>query len=168
MTNKPVTVEDLVKARQLAEKYHAGHMYGDKPYIYHLDAVERILINFGFGGNLVLLSAGRLHDIFENTSLDPESLSECGIPDSVIDVVCNVTDEPGVNRAERKRRTYPKIRASRRASIIKISDRIANVQAGDKIEMYRKEQKDFREGIYNEDFDLNFMWDYLELILQDN
>lgn len=152
-------------ARRLANKYHADQKYGDLPYTQHLADVVAILDEFDFGSNPVLVSAALLHDILEDTEAKWKDLYDAGIPDEVIRVVELVTDQPGQTRKERKMATYPRIMTSRRATIIKIADRIANVESGGKIDMYKKEYFVFRKFLYNPDFDLQEMWDRLDKLM---
>jgi guanosine-3',5'-bis(diphosphate) 3'-pyrophosphohydrolase len=164
MNKKPIDVIAI----HLAEKYHAGQKYGDAPYTRHLCDVVENLTYFNFDNNLILVAAAFLHDILEDTKATPQDLLAAGIPQNVIDVVWAVTDGPGNNRLERKLNTYPKIRASRRATIVKLADRIANIESiegGAKIDMYRAEHTEFRKALYNDDFDLKPMEDHLDKLL---
>jgi len=70
--SKPRDVFEV--AYGLAEKWHAGQMYGDKSYMYHLDiVVESIKRKWG-DGNRALLAVAVLHDILEDTDLTEEEL----------------------------------------------------------------------------------------------
>jgi len=57
-------VEQLLEARLLAIKFHAGKKYGDLPYEVHLDHVVGVLQRFGVIDH-DLLAAGYLHDAQE-------------------------------------------------------------------------------------------------------
>jgi (p)ppGpp synthase/HD superfamily hydrolase len=156
-------------AAQLADKIHKDQKYGDKPFWFHLNSTRIVLNEFGFGKNEVLVAASYLHDALEDgRDVTIESLRAGGIYDEIIDVVISVTDEPGANRRERKLKTYPKIAASRRGTIVKFADRIANVSYSirtgnkEKFEMYKKEHPEFRWSLYNKDFDLGDMEKYLD------
>lgn len=63
-------------AYALADKYHAGQMYGDFPYIYHLTAVVDSIKRKWGDGNRDLLAIAILHDILEDTSLSEEELKK--------------------------------------------------------------------------------------------
>lgn len=54
-------------AKELAEKYHADQKYGDKPYMYHLNAVVESVKRKWGDGNRALLAVAILHDILEDT-----------------------------------------------------------------------------------------------------
>lgn len=60
----------------LAEQYHEGQMYGDRPYIYHLNAVVESIKRKWGDGNKALLAVAVLHDILEDTSCTEEILKE--------------------------------------------------------------------------------------------
>jgi len=63
-----------------------------------------------------------------------------------------VTDEPGSTRKIRKEKTYRKIKGHFGATIVKLCDRIANVEAAgdhpEKFEMYKSEHESFKEGVF--------------------
>lgn len=63
-------------AYALAEKYHAGQMYGDHPYMYHLNAVVDSIKKKWGDGNRALLAVAVLHDILEDTELTEEELKK--------------------------------------------------------------------------------------------
>ena len=58
----------------LAEKWHAGQMYGDQSYMYHLNAVVESIKRKWGDGNRALLAVAILHDILEDTDLTEEEL----------------------------------------------------------------------------------------------
>ncbi len=65
-------------------------------------------------------------------------------------IVWNVTDEPGEDRKTRKARTYQKLRGDELAIILKLADRIANVEASllnnpRLLAVYREEHAHFEE-----------------------
>jgi (p)ppGpp synthase/HD superfamily hydrolase len=113
--------------------------------------------------------AGYLHDVVEDTDHTAETLLAAGVPDEVVAIVLFTTDEPGVNRRERKSRTYQRVRQQLdqwlrsgqpegfgwvpRALRVKVADRLANVRASLKqdsslLGMYRKERRAFRDVYY--------------------
>lgn len=155
------------RAWSLASHWHDGQMYGDKPYTKHLMDALNVLSRFGYAGNSVLYAATALHDILEDTDATVFTLEDADISRVVIKIVEAVTDPEGFDtRAERKAIAYREIAfAGRRATIVKLADRIANVEAGGKIDMYRKEHPAFRAALYNPDHDLDAMWDHLDGLL---
>lgn len=79
-----------------------------------------------------------------------------------------VTNEPGANRKERHLRTYPKIRKSREAVIVKVADRIANTeysiaQKTRHLVMYQKEFSEFSTALFASG-ECDKMWDHLRRI----
>lgn len=160
-------------ARDYAMQMHGDQKYGgDKPYVYHLDAVDAVLTEFGYN-HKVYSDAAYLHDVLEDCCPTEEDLlrarefilTEYG-PD-VFRIVGFCTDSKvGFNRKERKANTYnswallmgntpleyPWVTMAMR---VKIADRIANVRQclvdrPDLIGMYRKEAYDFRCALYAE------------------
>jgi (p)ppGpp synthase/HD superfamily hydrolase len=73
------------------------------------------------------LAAALGHDLLEDTRCTKEEIEEATNPYVAFLVDC-VTDVVGPNRADRKARTYWKIRQSRRSILIKLCDRIENVR----------------------------------------
>lgn len=139
------------KAEEFAIKAHGTQKYGDAPYEAHLRHVVKILTDEGFATDPVLLAAAWLHDVAEDTATSLTEI-ETVFGADVSDIVQRVTDEPGANRKERKSKTYPKIRTHRGATIVKLCDRIANVEASKanpkKMSMYLSEHPEFRKALF--------------------
>ena len=76
-----------------------------------------------------------LHDTLEDTTLSYNDIKKA-FGKEVAEIVYCVTDELGRNRNERKEKTYPKIKANWKATVVKICDRIANITQSKK---YNKE-----------------------------
>jgi (p)ppGpp synthase/HD superfamily hydrolase len=143
------------QARALALEAHGEQRYGDQPYRVHLEAVVGVLERFGVDASTAegeaLLCAAWLHDTLEDTKLEAAKIA--AISSLTLELVRCVTDEPGESRAEKKARTYPKIRAQPLAVLLKLADRIANVEAclepinTRKLEMYRAEHAGFRQAL---------------------
>lgn len=136
------------KAREFAERVHGDQRYGDQPYVTHLAAVRAVLADFGFGGDLGV--AAWLHDAIEDTETSRERIIE-RFGDEVAGLVWAVTGI-GKNRKERTACAYEKMRALPQAIILKLADRIANVEASAKtsprlLDMYRKEWASFQEAL---------------------
>jgi (p)ppGpp synthase/HD superfamily hydrolase len=151
---------------------HKNQMYGERPYIIHLIQVSKVLSRFGFHAidserGVVLHCAALLHDTIEDAGIKYKDI-EKAFGKAVAEIVYAVTDEIGRNRKERHEKTYPKIRANRDAIVVKLSDRIANVEFSSdtrsrQMDMYRHEFKEFRSALFNgENLE---MWEHLEKIL---
>ena len=129
-------------------------MYGkDKPYVYHLDRVAEVLIEFGFS-DLEYLCAAYLHDVVEDTEVPIDEIYRI-FGATVGRLVEAVTEPKGLNRKARHAASHPKIKATPGATILKLADRIANIRESIKdssslMGMYRREYKDFREHLLDE------------------
>jgi guanosine-3',5'-bis(diphosphate) 3'-pyrophosphohydrolase len=138
-------------AEAFAIAAHGDQKYGDQPYVVHLRHVQKVLSEWGFANDPILVNAAWLHDVAEDTST-PLSEIEANFGTEVADIVQRVTDEPGSDRKERKLKTYPKIKGHRGATIVKLCDRIANVEASKavakKFAMYRAEYPDFKDHLF--------------------
>ncbi len=162
------------RARAAATAAHAGQTYGAAPYEVHLDHVAAVVERFIDGADSrrdELIVAAYLHDIVEDTTVTLEAV-EAGYGAAVARLVAAVTDSPGRNRKERKAKTYPRIRATGPAAVIlKLADRIANVEASVadapvRLGMYRDEWWGFFGSLYDPaDGPHRPMWDHLERLL---
>lgn len=154
-------------ARVFASALHAdkGQVYDGKPYQIHLEAVVDVLLRFDHIDKN-LLAAGYLHDVVEDTGVDLLTI-EMLFGGKVKNLVSALTDEPGENRKIRKAATYPKIKATEGALIIKLADRIANVEHGITTQnirmqkMYKKEYDEFSNNLRTLG-QLEGMWGHLQ------
>lgn len=145
------TTRDPRAALVFAREYHGAQRYGkapnDVPYEAHLEAVAEVLRRFGYGNDGVLMSAAYLHDVIEDTCATRAELAE-RFGTRIADIVDAVSDPPGASRAERKAAAYPRIAGCEGAVIVKLADRIANVEAGGPmVDRYRAEQASFRAAL---------------------
>ncbi len=155
------------EARMVAFLAHKGHTYDIYPYEKHLEDVVDIVKKFGFSGKYIV--GAYLHDGIEDANLSYNKIKKAfGL--EVAEIVYAVTDEIGRNRKEKKEKTYPKIKANPDSLIVKLADRIANVEHGirfdneEKTKMYKKEFAEFKNELYQEGI-CDKMWEYLEKIL---
>lgn len=158
------TDKHIREARMVSIQAHGNQTYDEiYPYKKHLDDVVDVLRRFGYGGKFLI--AGYLHDIIEDTSLSYNKVKRVyGL--EVAEMVYCVTDELGRNREEKKRKTLPKTASNPDAIILKLGDRIANIEHGGKIDMYAKEFEQFKGALYlNTPVDARPMWDHLEVLL---
>ena len=169
---------DPIDASTFARFAHGNQKYGDQPYIVHLRAVasemfELLVSERGllFFDSRIALCAAWLHDVLEDTPTT-EKIIRSGFGDGVAELVIAVTDASGVNRKERKARTYPKIRAAGPLAVaLKLADRIANVRATleekkfDITQMYRDEAEEFHRSLYRFEDGLDGAWDKLSKLL---
>lgn len=162
--------ERLLKAKEFAVKAHGQQMYGDKPYVVHLEHVHEVMKRYHISNSdLLVLMAGWLHDVLEDTATSQADLVR-NFGEEIADIVCRVTDEPGADRTERKRKTYRKIRDHIGATTVKLCDRIANVEASsdvpEKLKMYKNEYREFRDAVCIPDHEfLGDLWRHLDQLL---
>lgn len=146
MTNKE-------RALLVADKAHANQTYDIYPYGYHIRQVVKIAEELGYDESIIVASA--LHDTLEDTELSYNDLKKA-FGEEVAEIVYCVTDELGRNRKERKSKTYPKIQSNWKATVVKICDRIANMQQSKNynqrlFDMYKKEHDDFCRSLMCKD-----------------
>lgn len=159
------------EALYMAIMAHTGQNYDDKPYHHHILYVDKVLKSFGFYEDEILI-AGMLHDAVEDGDLTLKNIQK-KFGEEVAQIVYCVTDELGFSREEIKSKTYPKIASNKKAIIVKLGDRIANVEYGmltnsDKPTMYKKEFPEFKKHLYDPEhgFRIQNMWRHLEGILE--
>jgi len=139
------------EAEAVASLAHQYQSYDIHPYTKHLKDVVRILENNGFVNDYIL--AGWLHDIIEDCNVSYNKVKVAfGL--NVAEMVYAVTDPKARGRKEKKAMVYNDIRAYPKSIIIKIADRIANMENSiqqsniDKLKMYIKESDDFKNQLY--------------------
>ena len=163
-------MSEPMTARDYAMLMHGGQKYGgDKPYVYHLDAVDAVLVEFGYN-HKAYSDAAYLHDVLEDCCPTGDDLLRAKdfilthYGTAVLGSVIFCTDSKlGANRKERKENTYnswaliigngnanPWVTMAMR---VKLADRLANVRQckaenSKLLGMYRKEAYDFRCALY--------------------
>ena len=163
---------DENRAQGYARSAHKDQRYGLHPYNTHLEDVRRVLRDFGHGGALGI--AAWLHDVVEDTDVTIDSI-EASFGTPVAELVWAVTGV-GSHRKERNQDAYRKILRRPRATILKLADRIANVEACAKsnlrielnlLDRYRDEYFDFRFWLYDPASTTSTlpMWERLEKAL---
>lgn len=158
------TEKTYKEARMVGVKAHSNQSYDEIfPYEKHLDDVVDVLKRFGFSGKFIV--AGFLHDGIEDDGLSFNDIKKhFGL--EVAQMVYDVTDEQGRTRVEKKEKTLPKTAGNPDAIIVKLADRIANIEHGGKIDMYAEEYNQFKGALYlNTPADGKPMWDHLEVLL---
>lgn len=168
MSDHGVKYDPITQAMQMATTEHVikrGQLYGVLPYTHHLERVHDTLVDFGYRKDQVLRVSAWLHDIMEDCGVKKKLIEEV-FGSLVADTVWRVTNEPGENRKIRALLTYPKIRESATATILKLADRIANVEnGGSMLDAYKREYDDFRRGIYVAGV-AEPMWQHLDNLLR--
>ncbi len=170
MSHNATAINAVSRARGFAIEAHGPQRYGDQPYVTHLDVVADLLKPFGASAQTV----GYLHDVIEDTAVTAEQVRE-GFGDLVAQCVKLVTDEPGIDRSDRKAKTNAKLSAVhgelQLALIVKAADRLANLRmsarAGNdnsKLAMYRREHPAFRDAAFRPGL-CDELWTEIEQIL---
>lgn len=141
----------IERAREMAIAAHGNQSYGNHPYVFHLDQVAAIAKKLGYSEDIII--ACYLHDTLEDTNLTKQEIAEV-FGNHIANIVYAVKDEDGINRKERKSKTYIKIAAMPDAVAVKLCDRIANVQDAISsnpklLKMYSKEHPAFEEALRN-------------------
>ncbi len=136
----------IQKAKEFALSVHKDDKYGDYPFFYHLKRAVAVVSQYT--DDEVVIAATWLHDTIEHKHATHAVILFL-FGKQVAETVDAVTDEEGVNRKERKLKTYPKTARSFKGSIVKLADRIANVETStddssiEKLEMYVQEHHKF-------------------------
>lgn len=98
------------------------------PYINHPIALAEVLWREGRVSDPQVIAAALLHDTVEDTQTTPQELASAFGP-VVAAVVAEVTDDKRLPKAERKRLQIVRARhASRRARLVKLADKICNLE----------------------------------------
>jgi GTP pyrophosphokinase len=158
----PRLIQEAWGVAELAHQYQAYDIF---PYTKHLRDVVRILEENGFVNDYIL--SGILHDIIEDCNISYNKIKTVfGL--NVAEMVFAVTDPKARNRREKKEKVYDDIRAYPKSIIIKLADRIANIENSiqqrnwDKLKMYLKESDDFRMQLFDSTpEDGKILWDVL-------
>jgi len=152
------------EARMVAVRAHSNQDYdGVFPYEKHIDDVIDVLKRFGYSGKYIV--AGYLHDVMEDNGLSYGKIKR-HFGKEVAEMVYCVTDELGRDREEKKRKTLPKTASNPDAIILKLADRIANLEHGGKLDMYRKEHKEFKQMLFaNTPSDALKMWECVDKLI---
>lgn len=140
------------KAYHIVSKYHSGQFYGDIPYTDHLKQVVQVLIDCGYRNDDIIIPSGFLHDIMECCDFSYSDLKK-EFNKNIAETVYCMTDEIGRDRTEKKEKTYPKLSSNPDSIIVKLADRIANIEYGlkndgEKLDMYVGEHKKFKWMLY--------------------
>jgi guanosine-3',5'-bis(diphosphate) 3'-pyrophosphohydrolase len=116
---------DFAANKHQSQRRKSGH---DVPYINHPITVARILAEVGKVEDEDVLVAAALHDTLEDTETTREELA-AAFGNRVLGLVEEVTDDTSLPKARRKRLQVEHASSlSTGAALIKLADKIANVQ----------------------------------------
>jgi (p)ppGpp synthase/HD superfamily hydrolase len=164
---------NLQKAINFAKEAHGDQKYGEHEYSKHLQDVSDVLTRFCLDVETYpfLHEAAWLHDTVEDTHISIIDISN-NFSNYVSHIVWCVTSDQGDNRKERNSKTYKKIKLNYYAIILKLADRIANVENciktnSDLLKMYKKEYKEFKKQLYTNDIvNIQLMFKHLDKLLE--
>lgn len=159
------------EAEMVAILAHKGQIYDIFPYEKHLVDVVDVLKRFGYSGDYIL--AGWLHNTIEDGNLTYNKIKKA-FGTHVAEMVLAVTDPSDVrSRKEKKTRVYQKLNNCQDAIVVKLADRIANIENSirmgnqDKYEMYYLEYKDFKKALKKgNNPDIEKMWAQLDNLFE--
>ena len=144
--------EKLKRALDFSEKKHGNQMYGDKPYMFHINDVVGVAQRLGYDETIQIACA--LHDVLEDTdATQKENCNEFGA--EIFNILWNVSDLEGFSREVRKKEGYPRIKSDWKATVVKICDRSSNIRYSlfsdnqKKFNMYMNEHDSFFENVSN-------------------
>lgn len=153
---------DIVqKAQEVATEAHADQFYGDKPYTYHLRRVAEMV--HLYTKDPVGEAVAWLHDILEDTSTSYRDLDNI-FGETIADAVLELTEPCGPNRMTRQLYNYHRIRGNNISMIVKLCDRMVNMQESKgsaKGKMYLKEYERFKFALFVPDL-WDDLWDDLD------
>ncbi|WP_422091802.1 HD domain-containing protein [Tenacibaculum ovolyticum] len=137
-----------ILARNFALEKHKNQKYGIHSYEVHLTNVVNVLLHFGLSldEDIILMSAW-LHDVIEDSGIEKYLLSTY-FGEEVTEIVELVSNQKDNNKTkeDNKKVTFERIATNQKAMIVKLADRITNVEFSllhgnvDKIKKYKKEQ----------------------------
>lgn len=140
-------------ARNFAIEKHGDQKYGMFDYQIHLINVVNVLLRNNIlpnsEKNIDLWISAWLHDILEDTATSGQELAD-EFGDNISETVWALSDEGNGGRNEKKQKMYQKLVLNQDGIIIKLADRIANLEfsiingSKDKIEMYLLENKELK------------------------
>jgi (p)ppGpp synthase/HD superfamily hydrolase len=150
-----------------------GGMDGYHPYSFHLRKTEQVALRFGFRSSSIRKACWG-HDVVEDAGKTLVDLLNAGFTPYDVALIWAVTDGEAETRHQRKLMAYRKILQTPGSIIVKLCDRIANVEhavvAGSsrKYELYKREMVEF-EAILRDRSDKTVepMWNYLAWLFTD-
>ena len=131
---KSEKVLQIVRALDFAAWAHSSQRRkggAHEPYVNHLTEVARLVAEATHGEDDKLIIAALLHDVLEDQSMHVTyAMLVDNFGNSVARIVREVTDDMSLPKAERKRlQVVHAPQLSRRARILKIADKAANLNS---------------------------------------
>jgi guanosine-3',5'-bis(diphosphate) 3'-pyrophosphohydrolase len=146
----------IVEAKRFAIEKHETQKYGIFPYEVHLMNVINVLLRNNIlpntEDNVDLWIGAWLHDVLEDTpSTKLELITKFGT--NIYETVWSLTDGEHGNRKEKKQTMYQKLILNQNGIIIKLADRIANLEFSiinnnlEKINLYISENEELNKQL---------------------
>jgi (p)ppGpp synthase/HD superfamily hydrolase len=159
------------RARAFAIKAHMGQMQRDKFYTCHLEEVENVLIRFD-SCSFRMRAAAWLHKTVEKSDVTMKDIKR-EFPGFVASLVDAVTSVPGQSHEQQNSAMYLRIKeCGGMAIVLKLADRIANVEEAIQSAISRNESKlpihedgysEFRDALY-ESKNADAMWAHMDTL----
>ena len=122
----------VMKAADAAARWHVDQRRKgarQEPYITHLIEVSSLVAEATEGADHNLIMAALLHDTIEDQGVTREEIA-AQFNDDVAGLVCEVTDDKRLPKAERKRLQIEHApNLTPRAKILKLADKISNLRS---------------------------------------
>ena len=139
----------IIRAENLARLAHAGQVYGDGLDYVDAHVAKVAALVSDYGGSEEQIAAAWLHDVVEDSDVSFDFIyAEFG---RVVGGIVGACSGVGENRAARNASIYAKIAMRPEAALVKVADRIANVEAsafGSRHwAMYDAERNEFDEKV---------------------
>lgn len=136
----------IKKARDFAIEKHGNQMYGDKPYVFHLDEVFNLSLHYNLPP--IYQVAAYLHDLLEDQNIAKEEIVN-NFGYEVYDLIFSVSGF-GETRKDRALDIKNKLEINHNSINLKMIDRIANVKNSilnnqKLLKMYKKEHPEYLE-----------------------
>lgn len=168
-----MTTRSIEFALGYATAAHGRQKYGDKPYMYHVQAVvtaatvppgsENLNFEHVLGGLWhTAATVAALHDVIEDTHITKEMIADV-FGDEVAELTDLVTNQYWQDGGKKTRvalkiMTLARVRTNPIAVFVKLCDRYCNTLEGQKNDKYRKEMPAFTEMLYRPG-EFDELWD---------
>lgn len=177
ITNPGIYMDPTEKAIKLAKILHKGQVYGDQDYFWsHLYPVAQLvnseIQDLSLEYRHLVNPIAILHDSIEDTIATKELLTKI-FGQHIAMGVDNLSDVPGKNRRERKLKTYYKIRMSPESTMVKVADRLVNMENCEQnnhnlLGMYLREHDTFYAALWNPNQSYQHWWEKMNAIYERN
>lgn len=119
-----MSFEMMIHAWRVAEKFHKGQYYGEKPYMEHILDVDRNVVALCGIHAYNERTVARLHDVIEDTDCTLNRLKDLKFSDEVIKAVDAISKRKG----ETWLAYMSRVKANPLALVVKKCDTMANLK----------------------------------------